>query len=71
VLTHGQTGLLADFSDPDGIVREGLAVLDKPDNYRHLGAAAAEHVGDCYSRDSCLPAIAERFSMLAATRRQG
>jgi glycosyltransferase involved in cell wall biosynthesis len=71
VLTHGQTGLLADFSDPDSIVREALAVLDKPDNYRHLGAAATEHARDRYSRDSCLPAIAERFSMLAATRRQG
>jgi glycosyltransferase involved in cell wall biosynthesis len=71
ILIHGQTGLLADVSDPDGAVRLALAVLDNPDEHCHLGYAAAEQVRARYSRDSCLPAIAERFSMLAATRRQG
>jgi glycosyltransferase involved in cell wall biosynthesis len=71
VLTHGQTGFLADVSDPEDFVKQALAILDDPEAHRHLGDAAAEEVRARYSHDACLPEIAERFSMLAATRRRG
>ena len=71
VITHGQTGLLWDVSDPDNLVRQCLAVLDDPPGHRPLGDAAAELIRSRYTRDVCLPQLAERFSALAAARREG
>jgi glycosyltransferase involved in cell wall biosynthesis len=71
IITHGQDGLLADPSDLDALVRQGLTVLDDPAAHRPLGQAAAELVRSRYSQDVCLPAIAERFSSLARAGRGG
>jgi glycosyltransferase involved in cell wall biosynthesis len=71
VLTHGQTGLLADPGDPEALVSRALAVLDDPSGHQPLGQAAAALVRERYARDVCLPRIAERFSRLAAGRRRG
>jgi glycosyltransferase involved in cell wall biosynthesis len=71
VVSHGETGLLADVADPEGLIVPALAVLADPAAHRPLGEAAAERVRARYARDVCLPAIAERFSVLAATRRKG
>jgi glycosyltransferase involved in cell wall biosynthesis len=70
VVSDGQTGLLTDPSDPDELARRALAVLDDPVAHRPLGESAAELVRSRYSRDVCLPALAERFSTLAASRRR-
>jgi glycosyltransferase involved in cell wall biosynthesis len=69
IITHGQTGLLADAADPEAIIRQALAVLDDPAAHRPLGQAAAELIQARYARDVCLPAIAERFSSLASEGR--
>ena len=66
IISHGQTGLLADAADPEAIIRQALPVLDDPAAHRPLGQAAAELVRARYARDVCLPAIAERFSTLVA-----
>ncbi len=71
VLSHGQTGLLADPVEHEALVHQALAVLDDPAGHRPLGSAATEIVRSRYAQDVCLPRIAERFSMLAATRRRG
>jgi glycosyltransferase involved in cell wall biosynthesis len=71
VISHGQTGLLADAANPDALLDQALAVLDDPSQYQPLGDDAADLVRARYSRDVCLPQLAERFSSLAATRRKG
>jgi glycosyltransferase involved in cell wall biosynthesis len=70
IIGHGQTGLLADAADCDGFLRQALAVLDDPDQHRPLGSAAAKLVHERYTRDVCLPHVAERFSRLAETWRE-
>jgi len=69
VISDGQTGLLADVADPDALYRRALSVLDDLAEHRPLGEAAAERVRSRYSQEVCLPVLAERFSMMAATRR--
>jgi glycosyltransferase involved in cell wall biosynthesis len=71
VISHGQTGLLVDAADPDGLLRQALAALDDLAAHRPLGGAAAEVVRSRFSHDACLPHLAERFSTLAAARRKG
>ena len=71
IISHGQTGLLADPTDPDAIIRQALAVLDDPAAHRPLGQAAIELIRARYAHDVCLPLIAERFSSLVSSRRQG
>lgn len=66
ILSHGQTGLLADPGDTDSYVRQALSVLDDVASHRPLGEAAAEFARSRFSRDVCLPAIAERLSALVA-----
>ncbi|MGC8642507.1 MAG: glycosyltransferase, partial [Isosphaeraceae bacterium] len=60
-----------DPANLDDLIGQALAVLDDPAQHQPLGAAAAELVRAHYTRDVCLPRLAERFSMLAATRRKG
>ncbi len=68
VISHGQNGLLVDVTDSDAVHRQALAVLDNPAGHSSLGDAAAELVRSRYAHEVCLPALAERFSNLAATR---
>jgi glycosyltransferase involved in cell wall biosynthesis len=71
IISHGQTGLLADAADPDALFRRALSVLEDPAAHRPLGQAAADLVRRRYSQDVCLPALAERFSEIAARSRKG
>jgi glycosyltransferase involved in cell wall biosynthesis len=71
IITHGQTGLLVDAADAEAVLRQALAVLDDPAAHRPLGQAAAGLIRSLYTRDVCLPAIAERFSSLASSGRRG
>lgn len=48
VIEDGVHGLLADFYDVDGLTDRALAVLNNPDAYRHLGAAAADRIRESY-----------------------
>jgi len=54
-IEHGRNGLLVDFFDVEGMVEMADRVLDAPQDYRHLGAAGVEMVGQRYSLDVCLP----------------
>ncbi len=65
VIEHGRTGLLADATDSDGLLRQAIGVLDDPVGHRPLGIAAAERVRESYSQDACLPRLAETFHRLA------
>ena len=68
VISHGETGLLADFYDVDGLARQALAVLRDPPAFRPLARAGARLVRERYSLDRTLPRLAEFFQRAARRR---
>ena len=64
-VTHGETGLLVDFFDPEGIAAQVADVLARPKDYAHLGPAAREHVVKTYDFNTvCLPEHIRRINSL-------
>jgi glycosyltransferase involved in cell wall biosynthesis len=61
VIEHGRTGLLVDFFDPDALAEAALGVLEEPEQFRHLGENAAEHVREHYRLDPCLDRMVSLF----------
>ena len=68
IVSPGQTGLLVEARDPDALAQQALSVLADPAAYRPLGEAAAALVRERYSREACLPRLAEEFAALASAR---
>jgi glycosyltransferase involved in cell wall biosynthesis len=66
LVAHGANGLLADFFDADGFVRQALAVLERPAEFRHLGAAGRRLVEERYSTEVCLPRIRALYERAAS-----
>lgn len=55
-VTHGETGLLVDFHDPSALARQVVEVLERPQDFAHLGPAARKHVIAEYDfLTKCLP----------------
>lgn len=55
-VTHGETGMLVDFFDPQALAEQVADVCANPQNYAHLGPAARQHVVSTYDFHSvCLP----------------
>ena len=55
-ITHGETGLLVDFFDPDALAQQIIDVLARPKDFAHLGPAARAHVVKTYDfLTVCLP----------------
>ena len=55
-ITHGETGLLVDFFDPDAVAAQVIDVLAAPQKFAHLGVAARAHVVSEYDfLNKCLP----------------
>ncbi|GIT92692.1 glycosyl transferase [Jannaschia pagri] len=55
-ITHGETGLLADFFQPQDLAAKVVSVLEDPAKFAHLGRAARKHVIETYDFLSvCLP----------------
>lgn len=55
-ITHGKTGLLVDFFNPDALADQVADVLADPAKYAHLGPAARKHVVETYDfLTRCLP----------------
>jgi glycosyltransferase involved in cell wall biosynthesis len=65
VITHGQNGLLADFFDVDGLADAASRILDRPEDYRPLGAAGVDLVRRRYSLEVCLPEILALYQSYA------
>jgi glycosyltransferase involved in cell wall biosynthesis len=61
MIEHGSNGLLADFFDVEKLADLACAVLENPDEYRHLGANAVEFIQKNYSLDVCLPQVRQLF----------
>lgn len=65
-MTHGETGLLVDFHDPAALARQVVEVLERPEDFAHLGPAARKHVVAEYDfLTKCLPEhVAEMNALL-------
>ncbi len=66
-ITHGETGLLVPFFDPDAIAHSVLGVLADPAGHAHLAEAARRRVVERYDlRTVCLPRQLDMVERLAA-----
>ncbi|MEM7318635.1 MAG: glycosyltransferase family 4 protein [Pseudomonadota bacterium] len=66
-ITHGETGLLVDFFDPDALADQVVDVLANLGNYAHLGPAARAHVVEKYDfLTRCLPEHIARMNRLVS-----
>lgn len=64
MITDGQTGLLADFFDPDAFAKKAVEVLRDPAAYRPLGQAAERLIEERYSLDVVLPRMIEMYEQV-------
>jgi glycosyltransferase involved in cell wall biosynthesis len=65
VIEDGKNGLLADFFDVEGMAETANRVLDRPEDYRHLGRTGLEMIKDQYSMEVCLPRMVQMYETLA------
>ncbi|MEM5541176.1 glycosyltransferase family 4 protein [Sulfitobacter sp. AS92] len=64
-VTHGETGLLVDFFDPEALAAQVVEVLANPQDHAHLGPAARAHVVENYDfLTRCLPEHLARINAL-------
>lgn len=64
-VTHGETGMLVDFFDPDALAAQVVDVLANPQAYAHLGPAARGAVVENYDfLTRCLPEQIARINSL-------
>ena len=61
VISHGQTGLLADFYDVEGLAELALRVLRDPAGHRDLGRAAEALVAEHYALEVTLPKMLDLY----------
>jgi glycosyltransferase involved in cell wall biosynthesis len=55
-ITHGETGMLVDFFDPEALAAQVVDVVANPESYAHLGPNARAHVVETYDfLTRCLP----------------
>lgn len=55
IIRHGETGLLGDFFDVEGLANQALQVLREPASYRILGQAGRALIDAEYSLDRTYP----------------
>ena len=65
MIKDGQTGLLADFFDVEGLAAKAVAALRDPAAYRPLGRAAEEKVKLVYSVEAVIPQMVRMYEMVA------
>jgi glycosyltransferase involved in cell wall biosynthesis len=66
MITPGQTGLLAGFFDVDGFVAQANAVLQHPEDHRHLGENGRRLIQERYSLDVCLSQMERLYERVMA-----
>ena len=71
VITHGETGLLANFFDPQALAAQVIDVISRPKDFAHLGKTAREHVVAKYDfLTKCLPEHIAQINALVSTSKQ-
>lgn len=68
VVRDGETGLLVDFFDVEGLAQKALRVLDRPEDFRHLGQAGVRLVDEKYSLDRVVPQMVELYRRAVGAR---
>lgn len=71
VITHGTTGLLADFYDVEGLAELALAVLRDPPAHRPLAEAGVALIEEKYSLQQCLPQMLALYDRALRTAAGG
>ena len=67
-ITHGETGLLVDFFNPEALAAQVAEVLARPEDYAGLGGKARAHVMQTYDFLShCLPEHIRQINRLVST----
>lgn len=70
-VTHGETGMLVDFFQPEALADQVIDVLANPQGYAHLGPAARAHVVERYDfLTRCLPEQIARINSLVPEGRR-
>jgi hypothetical protein len=65
MLSHGETGLLVDFHQPDALAAQVIDVLKNPADYAHLGPAARHFITSHHDfLTCCLPDHLRRLNGL-------
>jgi glycosyltransferase involved in cell wall biosynthesis len=67
LIEDGETGLLADFFDPDEFADAAMVALADIPKHRHLGEAAEALVREKYALDAVLPRMLEMYEKARAT----
>ena len=67
-IRDGQTGLLRNFFDVDGLAEAALRVLEDPQAYRHLGRAGEALIRERYSLATIIPRLTEFYEEVADGR---
>ncbi len=67
MIRPGENGLLADFFDVEGMAEAVERVLDRPEDYRHLGPAGVEMVRENYDLEVCLPRMLALYEEVCNT----
>ncbi len=68
MIRHGENGLLCDFFDAARLADMAEDVLDRPDEYRHLGPGGLAMIREKYSLEVCLPQILQLYEDALAAR---
>jgi glycosyltransferase involved in cell wall biosynthesis len=66
MVREGETGLLADFFDPDDFAEKAVRVLSDPAAYRLLGRAAETMIEERYSLSAVLPEMVRLYEEAVA-----
>ncbi|MGC1497706.1 MAG: glycosyltransferase family 4 protein [Sulfitobacter sp.] len=70
-VTHGETGLLVDFFDPEALAAQVIDVVKRPKDFAHLGVAARKHVVENYDfLTKCLPEHIAQINALVPAEKQ-
>ncbi|WP_417585514.1 glycosyltransferase family 4 protein [Pelagibacterium sp.] len=70
-ISHGETGLLVDFFDPEALAAQVADVLARPDTYAHIGPNARAHVVKEYDfLTRCLPEHLRQMNALLPAEKQ-
>ncbi|MFK7942482.1 MAG: glycosyltransferase [Paracoccaceae bacterium] len=71
MITHGETGMLVDFHQPDALATQVIDVLKNPQEHTHLGPAARAFVKDRHDFfTQCLPEHMRRINALLPREKQ-
>lgn len=66
LITHGETGLLADFFDVDGLTDHCLKILGDPAGHAHLGEAGMKLIEENYTLEKTLPQLLRLYERVLA-----